>query len=67
VPVEYTGMAIILFGMVICLPLGMVLCQGSEQLAAGISAVFTGLAITRWIRQYRVEKRTTKSEPAGGG
>lgn len=53
-----------LFGMLFSAPIGLVICDGAEQVAILVSTVFTGLAVTRWVRQYLAGKRIQGEQEA---
>jgi hypothetical protein len=65
--VQKTGLNILLIGMAFAIPIGMILCEEAAALSMIIGGTAIGLAVTRWIRQFAIErKRKRDSEPPPG-
>ena len=65
-PVQMTGFAFILIGIIVCLPIFLVLCAGATEIALGLSVVFLSMAVMRWIRQFRAKCKTANKPNRGG-
>ena len=60
-----TGLAIVLIGIVVCLPISLIMCAGATEVAMGLSVAFIVMAVMRWVKQFRA-KRKTANKPTGG-
>jgi membrane protein implicated in regulation of membrane protease activity len=59
-----TGLAVILIGIVVSLPISLVLCVGATELAMATFTGFTIIATLRGIRQLRARRRHSTNQPS---
>lgn len=60
-PVQMTGLGVMLIAIVVCLPISMILCAGATEVATTLFMGFCIIAVMRWIRQLRAERRRIRA------
>lgn len=56
-PLQMTGLAVMLIGIVVSLPISLALCAGATEVGEATFLGFTAMAVMRWIRQSRARRR----------
>jgi membrane protein implicated in regulation of membrane protease activity len=52
-----TGLAIMLIGIAVSLPISLVLCAGSTEVAFATFTGFTIISLMRWVRQRKAQRK----------
>jgi hypothetical protein len=65
-PIEATGFAFLLVGIVVCFPMPLILCAGATEAATGLFAVFMAMAVMRWGRQFNAKRKHAANQASQG-
>jgi membrane protein implicated in regulation of membrane protease activity len=59
-----TGLAVMLIGIVVSLPISLVLCSGATEVAEAAFLGFTIIAVMRWFRQSQAKRKHAANQAA---